>query len=205
MSLTTPSSSSFGMKLATLPLVEKKQEAKSQQNSAAPAERLSSLLIKLSYQELRRLLVADRTLGRSRPQMIDPPLLINQVALRLVGAGGLQDLCDRGDYFATLANAVRRLLMEAASETGRRALDRWQLTALSESVSCVPTRLDFALRKIEERSPLHAQVLVLRLFGGLTYSETGEQLDQSAEQVKALWLSASDWLASSLVVAPVES
>src|SRR5262245_63382098 len=70
----------------------------------------ASQLLPLVYEELRRL--AAQKLAREAPgQTLDATALVHEAYLRLVGN---QHFENRGHFFAAAAEAIRRILVEAA-------------------------------------------------------------------------------------------
>src|SRR5687767_14091516 len=79
----------------------------------APAE-----LLPLVYDELRKL--ASARLADEKPgQTLQPTALVHEAYLRLVGGGPAHDWNGRGHFFAAAAEAMRRILVEAARRKGR--------------------------------------------------------------------------------------
>src|SRR5438874_1635387 len=78
-------------------------------------------LLPLVYEELRRL--AARRLAREAPgQTLDATALVHEAYLRLVDPGEARGWDSRGHFFAAAAEAMRRILVDAAR--GKRALKR---------------------------------------------------------------------------------
>src|SRR5262245_43270655 len=74
-------------------------------------------LLPLVYAELRRL--AANKLARERPgQTLDATALVHEAYLRLVGGSAERAWTGRGHFFAAAAEAMRRILVEAARRKG---------------------------------------------------------------------------------------
>src|SRR5215468_6269228 len=74
-------------------------------------------LLPLVYDELRQL--AAHKLAQEKPgQTLQPTALVHEAYLRLVG-GDPQPWDGRGHFFAAAAEAMRRILVEAARRKGR--------------------------------------------------------------------------------------
>src|SRR5947209_3598681 len=74
-------------------------------------------LLPLVYDELRRL--AAHRLAHEQPgQTLQPTALVHEAYLRLVGRTD-QQYNGRGHFFAAAAEAMRRILVEAARRKGR--------------------------------------------------------------------------------------
>src|SRR5262249_14775811 len=70
-------------------------------------------LLPLVYDELRRLAAAQ--MAREKPgQTLDATALVHEAYLRLVGPADDQRWENRGHFFAAAAEAMRRILVEAA-------------------------------------------------------------------------------------------
>src|SRR6516225_6104787 len=81
-------------------------------------------LLPLVYDELRKL--AAQKLAQEKPgQTLQPTALVHEVYLRLVGAGD-PGWSSRGHFFAAAAEAMRRILIEAARcKRTAKAGGRW--------------------------------------------------------------------------------
>ncbi len=55
-------------------------------------------------------------------------------------------------------------------------------------------RLDEALARLEKHTPLHAQLVKLRFFAGLTIAETAAALEISTATADRYWAYARAWL-----------
>lgn len=155
----------------------------------------SRSLLRASYAELQRL--AEALVQSSRGELtIDPHALVNEAARHSLGASGLQDLTERGDYYAFLANALRRILAELAEQcrqqTGDRPRVALNLVGLQECTS-LANGLS-VLRKMESHSERHAQVVVLRMLGGLSNEETAEQMGLTPGRAAISLEQARHWL-----------
>src|SRR5215218_3277774 len=75
--------------------------------------RAAEQLLPLVYDELRRL--AAQKLAREAPgQTLDATALVHEAYLRLVGPDPEQRWDGRGHFFAAVAEAMRRILVESA-------------------------------------------------------------------------------------------
>src|SRR5262249_57083861 len=75
-------------------------------------------LLPLVYDELRKL-AAARMAAESPGQTLQPTALVHEAYLRLVGGQQPRDWNGRGHFFAAAAEAMRRILVEAARRKGR--------------------------------------------------------------------------------------
>src|SRR4051812_45301978 len=75
-------------------------------------------LLPLVYEELRRLAAAN--LAQEKPgQTLQPTALVHEAYLRLVGKETPISWDSRGHFFAAAAEAMRRILVEAARKKKR--------------------------------------------------------------------------------------
>ena len=87
-----------------------------EQGDASAAEQLLPLV----YEELRKL--AAQRLAHEKPgQTLQPTALVHEAYLRLVGGEAAGDWNSRGHFFAAAAEAMRRILIEAARRTATPA------------------------------------------------------------------------------------
>jgi RNA polymerase sigma factor (TIGR02999 family) len=125
-------------------------------------------LLPVLYDELRRLAV--HRLAQEKPcQTLQATALVHEAYLRLVGEGNEQRWDSRGHFFAAAAEAMRRILVEAArhkrslkqgSDRVREVLDEVQLAA-PEPVEDL-LALNEALEKLATRDPVKAELVKLR-------------------------------------------
>jgi len=111
----------------------------------------------------------------------------------------------RGQFFATTARMMRRVLVDAAR--ARRAAKRGQgagAVRFDSRAHSVPgpsvdiVALADALDALAELEPRPAQVVELRFFGGFSVEETAEALSISPRTVINDWNTARAWLAREL-------
>lgn len=160
-------------------------------------------LLPLVYDELRRL--AARRLAHEKPgQTLQPTALVHEAYLRLVGDGhGGQDWDHRGHFFAASAEAMRRILVDAArrkqtvrhgGERGRVPLhDHQRITESPDDLLA----LDDALTAFAAKEPRKAELVKLRFFAGLSGAEAAA-LGISVATAERWWTYARTWLFSSL-------
>jgi RNA polymerase sigma factor (TIGR02999 family) len=160
-------------------------------------------LLPLVYNELRKLAV--QKLGRVPPgQTLQPTALDHEAYLRLVG--GEERLWDsRGHFFATAAEAMRRILVENARKKGSRKrggdrarsdfdVDQRAVPEVREDLLA----LDEALDRLAAADPEGARLVQLRYFAGLTLAEAAKGMDVSPRTADRLWAYARAWLHQAL-------
>jgi RNA polymerase sigma factor (TIGR02999 family) len=157
-------------------------------------------LLPLVYDELRKLATAH--LADEKPgQTLQPTALVHEAYLRLVGPQPDQNWNGRGHFFAASAEAMRRILVEAARRKRRlkhggglvrHDLDDVQLAApaLCEDLLA----LDEALARFAEKDPVKAELVKLRHFAGLTVDQAAEVMGISSATADRYWAYARAWL-----------
>jgi RNA polymerase sigma factor (TIGR02999 family) len=149
-------------------------------------------LLPLVYEELRRLAAAK--MAKEAPgHTLQPTALVHEAWLRLV-EGEARRFDNRGHFFATAAEAMRRILIEAArrkhSQQRGGHLQREELTE-STLVLERPTdeilAVDEALTKLAGADPLAADLVKLRYFVGLSLPEAAEALGISPRTADRVW------------------
>jgi len=157
-------------------------------------------LLPLIYGELRRL-AAARMAREQSGHMLQPTALVHEAWLRLVDQSDAQHWNSRAHFFKAAAEAMRRILVDAARQ--RRAFKRgggvervaFEPDLLSARVES-PYLLEVhdlleALREVQSDA---AEVVKMRFFGGLSVEETAAALDLSPRSVDRLWAYARAWL-----------
>jgi RNA polymerase sigma factor (TIGR02999 family) len=157
-------------------------------------------LLPLVYDELRRL--AAVRLAREDPgQTLQPTALVHEAYLRLVGGATAQDWNGRGHFFAAAAEAMRRILVEAARRKGRlrRGGDRERVN-LDDLAVAAPEpdddllALDEALTQLAAADPRAAELVKLRHFAGMTVPQAAAALGVAPRTADFLWAYAKSWL-----------
>src|SRR5437764_3614076 len=83
-------------------------------DAAAAGDRQAAAdLLPLVYDELRRL-AAARMAGEKPGDTLQPTALVHEAYLRLVGPADVSRWQNRGHFFAAAAEAMRRILVDAA-------------------------------------------------------------------------------------------
>jgi RNA polymerase sigma factor (TIGR02999 family) len=161
-------------------------------------------LLPLVYNELRRL--AAQRLSHERPgQTLQATALVHEAFLRLVDGAATRQWDSRGHFFAAAAEAMRRILIDAARRKASvrhgAACKRHELLEGDLVVSPVSDELldlDAALDKLATLDPQAAQVVKLRVFAGMTIDEIAQHLSMSPRSTKRVWAYARAWLGREL-------
>lgn len=156
-------------------------------------------LLPIVYDELRRL--ARARMARERPgQTLQPTALVHEAYLRLVGRDD-PGWDGRGHFFASAAEAMKRILVERArrrarlrhgGDQARVTLDR--VEPGEEPPADEVLALAEVLDRLEEEDAELARVVKLRYFVGLTVPEVAEAMGSSKRTVDRQWAFAKAWL-----------
>jgi RNA polymerase sigma-70 factor, ECF subfamily len=166
----------------------------------AAVEQLPSAI----YSELREL--AQRFMrGEGRGHTLQPTALVNEAFLRLAGGAGVNTTSPT-HVRALFAQAMRRILVDHArrkrarkrgGERIRVALDE---RLLSGSADEDLLDLDALLVKLGQLDPAQAQLVELRIFGGMTVAEAAEEMGVSKRTAERDWTAAKAWLRRELAL-----
>lgn len=149
-------------------------------------------LLPLVYDELRKLAAAK--LAHEQPgQTLQATALVHEAYIRLVGDPN-SHWNSRGHFFGAAAEAMRRILVEAARRKARLRhggdLVRIDLTDISEAPDPAPETIlavDEAVAKLADNDPASAELVKLHFFAGLTLDEAAEALGVSRATAYRLW------------------
>ena len=151
------------------------------------------------YAELRRL--ASSRMAREAPgQTLQPTALVHEAYLRITGKG-TQQWADRRHFFASAAEAMRRILVENARKKKRirhgggwQRIDIEQIDIATTTDSDLLLAVNEALTKLEKEDPRGAALIKLRFFVGLTNVQAAKVLDLPERTAKRSWAYARAWL-----------
>ena len=157
-------------------------------------------LLPLVYDELRTLAAAK--MAWEKPgQTLQATALVHEAYLRLVDVEKVQHWDSRGHFFAAAAEAMRRILIDAArrKRSLRRGGERHKFEVLDGDLMVSPINdelldLDEALGKLNVVDKRCADVVKLRVFAGMTIDEVAELQGISPRTVKRAWAYARAWL-----------
>ena len=167
-------------------------------------------LLPLVYDELRKL--AAEKLANERPgQTLEATALVHEAYLRLVDVKRAQHWNSRGHFFAAAAEAMRRILVDAArTKRAEKRGGRHRRVTVEDDELAVPPRdqkllaLDGALTKLEQEHPAKAQLVKLRYFAGLSIREAAGALGVSTATADRYWAYARAWLQEEMAQADPE-
>lgn len=162
-------------------------------------EQAANELLPMVYQQLRAI-ATNRMAGENPAHTLQATALVNEVYLKLFGNRQLP-WQNRAHFYATAAQAMRRVLLDHAKAKGRKkrggAGKKMPLNVADLATSEDPEQilaLDAALCRLEGHNPEAASVVRLRFYAGLSVDETAEALDMSPRTVDRRWKFARAWL-----------
>jgi RNA polymerase sigma factor (TIGR02999 family) len=171
--------------------------------AAAGDPKAAADLLPLVYDELRKL-AAARMADEKPGQTLQATALVHEAYLRLVGPADDRRWEGRGHFFAAAAEAMRRILVEAARRKGRvrhgggqRRVDLDHVVIDGNSPDDL-LDIDEALTRLAELDPKRAELVKLRYFAGLTMPETAAALGISLATAERHWAFARTWLYAEL-------
>jgi RNA polymerase sigma factor (TIGR02999 family) len=155
-------------------------------------------LLPLVYEELRRLAV-QRLRQESPGHTLQATALVHEAYLRLVDVEQAQHWDSRRHFFAAAAEAMRRILVEAARRKSRlKRGGRLRRVDLVDQVSPEPDddllALDKALNRLVIEDPVAARVVELRQFAGLGHEDVAATLGITVYLARQKWTYARAWL-----------
>jgi RNA polymerase sigma factor (TIGR02999 family) len=167
-------------------------------------------LLPLVYDELRKL-AAAKLAAESPGNTLSATALVHEAYLRLVGPQWNQRLKDpgfkeplfesRGHFFAVMAEAMRRILIESArrrAQVRRGAeFERIELGEAELAVNFPVEELllvDEALDALQRSDPQTAELVKLHCFAGLSIEQAASVLGLSARTAYRTWSYARAWL-----------
>ncbi|HYI92054.1 MAG TPA: ECF-type sigma factor [Bryobacteraceae bacterium] len=166
---------------------------------AASEDAETARLTEILYPELKRL--AQIHMSKERPdRTLQPTELLSKVFLKLAHKPGVK-WRDRTDFLRAASRAMRFLLIDYA-KMRRNANNGGGLVKMGRGNTDIPCAdstveyilVDRLLRKMVKVDPRMAEVVELKVFGGLTFSEIGEVLTVNERTAKRDWQVARAWL-----------
>jgi RNA polymerase sigma factor (TIGR02999 family) len=163
--------------------------------------RATEQLLPLIYDELR-LLAAQKMSQEPAGQTLQATALVHEAYIRLVEAKD-QSWNSRGHFFKAAAEAMRRILVENArrkkslkhgGDRKRVELDESILLGAPEIDPDNLLALNDALDKLSEEDKMAADLIKLRIFGGLAVKRAAEMLSVSSSKAYADLEYARAWL-----------
>jgi RNA polymerase sigma factor (TIGR02999 family) len=157
-------------------------------------------LLPLVYEELRKL-AAARMAEEAPGNTLNATALVHEAYLRLIGPEDAARWDSRGHFFAAAAEAMRRILVDAARRKraekhggGVRRHDATEVEIAAPEPHEDLVALDEALDRFAAIDPPKAELVKLRYFGGLTLEQAAEALGISASTARRHWTYSKAWL-----------
>jgi RNA polymerase sigma factor (TIGR02999 family) len=168
--------------------------------AAAGDQNAAAELLPLVYDELRKL-AAVRMAAETPNQTLQPTALVHEAYLRLIGPADKARWENRGHFFAAAAEAMRRILVDAARRKrrekhggDRQRVDLDTVAVVSPEPKEDLIALDSALTRLASEDAQAARLVELRHFAGLTVPEAAQVLGISPRTADRLWSFARAWL-----------
>ena len=156
-------------------------------------------LLVLVYGELRKL-AAAKMVHEPAGHTLQATALVHEAWLRL-GGDQQPDWKNRAHFFASAAEAMRRILIDRARSRHavRHGGGQVRLNADDLELAAAPDddrvlAINDALEKLALVEPQKAELVKLRYFAGLTVEEAAQTLGISEPTAKRWWAYARAWL-----------
>lgn len=162
-------------------------------------------LLPLVYEELRKL-AGVRMIQEQPGQTLTATALVHEAYLRLVGSDNDEQCWEnKGHFFASAAEAMRRILLNRARDGKRlkrggdhKRVDLSQVSVAFETPPDILIDLDEAISLLAEQDPVAANLIKLKFFAGLSLKDAAASLGMTRRQGDRLWAFARAWLFDSL-------
>lgn len=154
-------------------------------------------VIPLVYKELKKLASAHlRREAGAEP--LQTTALVHEAFLRLVGARH-PSYANRSHFYGIASRLMRQILVDAARARTAEKRDAAKIAItdlpdLGHQPDDALLALDEALERLGHSSPLKAQLIEMRYFGGMTAEESAESLSKSVHVVRRELRLAQAWL-----------
>lgn len=164
----------------------------SQGDRAALDQLLTSL-----YTEIHA--IAVRQLNQERHSILRPTALVHEAYLRLAGLSQIR-LQDRTHFLSMAARVTRQALVDEARRRRAAKRDGGSPVTLSDTNIGDPDQaydaldVDDLLTELERYDAQAAEIVGLRVFGGLTIPEVAESMALSVATVNRRWAAGKVWL-----------
>jgi len=174
--------------------------------AAAGGDRAANArLFAMVYDDLRRL-AAAKMRGESAGHTLQATALVHEVYLKLL-ADGQPHFANRRHFYAAAGEAMRRILVDSARRKKRQKRGGHGVReCLGEDMpetkpAAAPADMmavDEALEKLRQFDPRMCDIINLRVFVGMTISQTAGALGVTPRTVNRDWAVARAWLSKEL-------
>jgi RNA polymerase sigma factor (TIGR02999 family) len=147
--------------------------------------------------------IAVRQLHRERQVTLRPTALVHEVYLRLAEIRRMQ-WQDRAHFLSMAARVTRQVLVDEARRRRTEKRDGGRPVTLSDTnlgigeAAYDALDVDALLAELQQIDAVAADVVSLRVFGGLSIEESAEVLKVSVATVNRRWVTGKTWLAREL-------
>jgi RNA polymerase sigma factor (TIGR02999 family) len=182
---------------ARIPITQMLRDVRSADRSAAAASR--DRLYSAIYPELKKVAAALMRSERAG-HVLQPTALVHEAYLKLLGAEPA-DWQSRAHFLGTATRAMRQVLVDQARQrnAAKRGAGAERVTLGEEIASETRTlgilEVDDAISRLSRLSERMAQVVEMRVFGGMSHEEIAEALGVSLRTSVEDWSVARRWLA----------
>ena len=155
-------------------------------------------LYPLVYDELRA--IAARCFRDQHAHTLQPTALVHEVFLQLVEHGRI-GWKGRAHFFGVASQLMRRILVDHArarladkrgGDVARIPLDAELQISVEREADVLA--VDEAVQKLAALHPRHADIVVMRFFGGMSVEEVAAVLGEPKRTVEAHWTFIRSWL-----------
>jgi RNA polymerase sigma-70 factor, ECF subfamily len=159
-------------------------------------------LIHLIYPELRN--IAARHMRRERAgHTLQPTALVHEAYMRVIGQEKIWQ--NRAHFFAVASQLMRQILVDHArkQQTAKRGagarrvelkIDSVDALIVTEAEADTVIDIDRAITLLSAWDARQAEIVVFRIFGGLSEDEIAQVLSVSVRTVNRDWQMAKAWL-----------
>jgi RNA polymerase sigma factor (TIGR02999 family) len=148
--------------------------------------------------------IAVRQLHQERYLTIRPTALVHEVYLRLAELRQMQ-WQDRAHFLSMAARVTRQALVDEARRRRAEKRDGGRAVTLSDTnlgasdAAYDALDIDSLLTELQRFDDVAAEVVSLRVFGGMSIEEAAEVLKLSVATVNRRWVTGKAWLARELM------
>jgi RNA polymerase sigma factor (TIGR02999 family) len=143
--------------------------------------------------------IAVRQLNQERRSNLRPTALVHEAYLRLAGLNQIR-LQDRTHFLSMAARVTRQALVDEARRRRATKRDGGSPVTLSDTNIGDPDQpydaldIDDLLTELERYDAQAAEIVGLRVFGGLTIPEVADSMALSVATVNRRWAAGKVWL-----------
>jgi RNA polymerase sigma factor (TIGR02999 family) len=152
------------------------------------------------YQQLRKI-AAVRLANQSTDHTLQPTALVHDAWIQLSSHRARLWWGDTAKLCAAASTTMRRILIDRARlRAGVKRGGEW-LRVPMDAANCTAVSADEkillvheALDDLEKRDPVHARVVALKFFAGLSNREVALEMSLTERTVERYWAHAKAWL-----------